>query len=57
MTVYRRDEQLRAACEIVVVEDAVYGTPDEKGFIPGTDPAKTLKKRSALFDVRRLARQ
>lgn len=43
MIVYPRDEQLRPAREIVVVEDAVYGTRDEEGFIPGTDPARTLK--------------
>jgi FtsP/CotA-like multicopper oxidase with cupredoxin domain len=43
MVVYPRGEQLRPAREIVVVEDAVFGTRDEKGFIPGTDPAKTLK--------------
>jgi nitrite reductase (NO-forming) len=43
MIVYPRTEQLRPAREIVVVEDAVYGTRDTKGFIPGTDPAKTLK--------------
>jgi nitrite reductase (NO-forming) len=43
MIVYPRAEQLRPAREIVVVEDAVYGTRDPKGFIPGTDPAKTLK--------------
>lgn len=43
MIVYPRAEQLRAAREIVVVEDAVYGSRDPNGFIPGTDPAKTLK--------------
>jgi nitrite reductase (NO-forming) len=50
MIVYPRDEQLRPAREIVVVEDAVYGTRDEKGFIPGTDPAKTLKN-DQLFSM------
>src|SRR5262249_34680965 len=43
MIVYPRGEQLRPAREIVVVQDAVFGIRDEKGFIPGTDPAKTLK--------------
>jgi nitrite reductase (NO-forming) len=43
MIVYPRDETLRPAREIVVVEDAVYGTPDAHGHIPGTDPAKTAK--------------
>jgi len=33
-------EQLRPAREIVVVEDAVFGTRDSEGFIPGTDPRK-----------------
>ena len=48
MIVYPRAEQLRPAREIVVVEDAVYGTRDTKGFIPGTDPAKTLKNDQAF---------
>ena len=48
MIVYPRDEILRPAREIVVVQDAVYGTRDEKGFIPGTDPAKTLKNDQLL---------
>jgi nitrite reductase (NO-forming) len=43
MIVYPRDEPLRPAREIVVVEDAVYGARDANGFIPGTDPARTLK--------------
>jgi nitrite reductase (NO-forming) len=43
MVVYARNEALRSAREIVVVEDAVYGTRDTQGHIPGTDPAKTLK--------------
>ena len=50
MIVYPRDEQLRPAREIVVVEDAVYGTRDDKGFIPGTDPAKTMKNEQ-LFSM------
>jgi nitrite reductase (NO-forming) len=43
MIVYPRDEPLRPAREIVVVEDAVFGARDANGFIPGTDPARTLK--------------
>jgi nitrite reductase (NO-forming) len=43
MIVYPRKEQLRPAREIAVVEDAVYGARDDKGFIPGTDPAKAQK--------------
>ena len=48
MIVYPRNETLRPAREIVVVQDAVYGTQDAKGFIPGTDPAKTLKNDQLL---------
>jgi nitrite reductase (NO-forming) len=43
MIVYPRGERLRAAREIVIVEDAVYGIRDVSGRIPGTDPARTLK--------------
>lgn len=43
MIVYPRNEQLRPAREIVVVEDAIYGTRDNEGFIPGTDPVKAQK--------------
>jgi nitrite reductase (NO-forming) len=43
MVVYPRNETLRPAREIVVVQDAVYGTRDAQGHIPGTDPAKTMK--------------
>jgi nitrite reductase (NO-forming) len=50
MIVYPRNETLRPAREIVVVEDAIYGTPDAKGFIPGTDPAKTAKN-DELFSM------
>jgi nitrite reductase (NO-forming) len=50
MIVYPRNEPLRPAREIVVVEDAVYGTRDAKGFIPGTDPEKTLKN-DQLFSM------
>ena len=50
MIVYPRNEQLRPAREIVVVEDAIYGTPDAKGHIPGTDPARTAKN-DELFSM------
>lgn len=43
MIVYPRDETLRPAREIVVVQDAVFGARDEQGFIAGTDPARTLR--------------
>jgi nitrite reductase (NO-forming) len=50
MIVYPRNEPLRPAREIVVVEDAVYGTQDARGFIPGTDPART-QKNDPLFSM------
>lgn len=50
MIVYPRGEPLRPAREIVVVEDAVFGARDAKGFIPGTDPAKTAKN-DQLFSM------
>jgi nitrite reductase (NO-forming) len=50
MIVYPRGEQLRPAREIVVVEDAVYGTRNANGFIPGTDPART-QKNDQIFSM------
>jgi len=50
MIVYPRNETLRPAREIVVVEDAIFGTPDAKGRIPGTDPAKSAKN-DELFSM------
>jgi nitrite reductase (NO-forming) len=54
MIVYRRDKPLPPAREIVVVEDAVYGSRDADGFIPGTDPARTEKNDPifAMFNGR-----
>lgn len=48
MIVYPRDEPLRPAREIVVVESAVYGDRDASGHIPGTDPARTAKNDQLL---------
>jgi nitrite reductase (NO-forming) len=48
MIVYPKKEQLRPAREIVVVEDAIYGTRDSNGFIPGTDPAMSQKNNQAF---------
>lgn len=48
MIVYPRKEQWRPAREIVVVEDAIYGTRDEEGFIPGTDPQMAQKNEEAF---------
>jgi nitrite reductase (NO-forming) len=47
MIVYPR-EQLPAAREIVVVQDAVFGTRDASGLIAGTDPARTAKNDPLL---------
>lgn len=54
MIVYPRNESLRPAREIVVVQDAVYGARDAKGHIAGTDPAKTLRNEQtfSLFNGR-----
>jgi nitrite reductase (NO-forming) len=54
MIVYPRDEPLRPAREIVVVEDAVFGSPDAKGFIAGTDPARTARndQQFSMFNGR-----
>jgi nitrite reductase (NO-forming) len=43
MIVYPRNERLPPARELVVVEDAVFGTRDPSGLIPGTDPAKAVR--------------
>lgn len=47
MIVYPR-EPLPAAREIVVVQDAVFGTRDASGLIAGTDPARTAKNDPLL---------
>ena len=48
MIVYPRRERLPAAREIVVVQDAVFGTRDASGLIAGTDPARTAKNDPLL---------
>jgi nitrite reductase (NO-forming) len=48
MIVYPRRDQLPPAREIVVVQDAVYGTRDPSGLIAGTDPARTAKNDPLL---------
>ena len=50
MIVYPRNERLRPAREIVIVEDAVFGVRTAAGHIPGTDPARTLKN-DQLFSM------
>lgn len=43
MVVHPRDQPLRPARELVVVESAVYGEPDASRRIPGTDPARAQR--------------
>ena len=50
MIVYPRSEPLRPAREIVVVEGAVFGTRDEDGLIPGTDPVMS-QKNDQIFSM------
>lgn len=50
MIVYPRTERRRPARDIVVVEDAVFGSADSSGLIPGTDPART-SKNDQLFSM------
>jgi nitrite reductase (NO-forming) len=50
MIVYPRRDRLPPARELVVVEDAVYGTREASGLIPGTDPAKTARN-DELFSM------
>ncbi len=48
MIVYPRNEALRPARELVIVESAVYGDHDQTGLIGGTDPAKAMKNDPSL---------
>lgn len=41
MIVYPRTPRRPAAKELVVVQDAIFGTPDDTGHIPGTDPGRS----------------
>ncbi|HVB38245.1 MAG TPA: multicopper oxidase domain-containing protein [Vicinamibacterales bacterium] len=50
MIVYPRDHPLRPARELVVVEDAVYGTPDAHGLIPGTESTRS-QHNDELFSM------
>lgn len=54
MIVHPRSARPRPAREIVVVEDAVFGTADPTGLIPGTDPAKTARNEQfvSMFNGR-----
>ena len=48
MIVYPRNETLRPAREIVVVEDAIFGTADAKGRIPGRSEERRVGKECRL---------
>src|SRR5215813_13562149 len=49
MIVYPRNQPLRPARELVVVESGVYGDRDTTGLIPGTDPVRVQKNDPALM--------
>lgn len=49
MIVYPRDRVLAPARELVVVEDAIFGTPDATGHIPGTDPQRSQRNDPELY--------
>jgi nitrite reductase (NO-forming) len=49
MIVYPRNQPLRPARELVVVEDGIYGDRDSSGLIPGTDPLRVQKNDPALM--------
>ena len=49
MIVYPRNQTLRPARELVIVESAVFGDPDATGLIPGTDPVRVRKNDPALM--------
>jgi len=49
MIVYPRHEALRPARELVVVESAIFGTADDDGVIPGTDPDRARRNDPALM--------
>ncbi len=49
MIVYPRNEPLRPARELVVVESGVFGERDASGEIPGTDPERALKNDPSLM--------
>jgi nitrite reductase (NO-forming) len=49
MVVYPRNQSLRPARELVIVENGVYGDRDSTGLIPGTDPRRVQKNDPALM--------
>ena len=49
MIVYPRNQRLRPARELVVVESGVYGDRDATGLIPGTDPVRVQRNDPALM--------
>lgn len=49
MIVYPRTETLRPARELVVVESAIFGVPDESHVIRGTDPERARRNDPSLM--------
>jgi nitrite reductase (NO-forming) len=49
MIVYPRDQSLRPARELVVVQSGVFGEQGTDGVIPGTDPQRALKNDPSLM--------
>src|SRR5499427_4098706 len=49
MIVYPREQALRPARELVVVESGVYGDRDKTGLIPGTDPVRVQRNDPSLM--------
>jgi nitrite reductase (NO-forming) len=49
MIVYPRNQPLRPARELVIVESGVFGDRDSTGLIPGTDPVRAQKNDPALM--------
>jgi len=49
MIVYPRHEALRPARELVVVESGIFGTANDDGVIPGTDPDRARRNDPALM--------
>lgn len=48
MIVYPRNETLRPARELVIVESGIYGDRDQSGVIAGTNPQRALKNDASF---------
>jgi nitrite reductase (NO-forming) len=49
MIVYPRDEPLRPARELVIVESGIFGEVDSDGVVPGTDPARAQRNDPTIM--------